>query len=62
MKWDKCLIIRSTAIWVSGSDTSSVPSRARGQLTRSKCEGNRILNNVDEMNPTVHCVLNWKVD
>ena len=39
LKW---MFISSTAIWVTGSYTSSVASRARSQLTRSKCEWTRI--------------------
>ena len=39
MRW---LFISSTAIWVTGSDTSSVDSRARTELTSSKCDWNRI--------------------
>ena len=41
IKW---LFINSTAIWVTGSDTSSVAFRARSQLTRSKCKWTRIWN------------------
>jgi hypothetical protein len=32
----------SSAIWVTGSDAGSVAFRARGELTRSKCEWTRI--------------------
>ena len=39
MRW---MFISSTAIWVTGSDTGSVGSRARSELTRSKCEWTRI--------------------
>ena len=35
MRW---MFIRLTVIWVTRSDTSSVASRARSQLTKSKCE------------------------
>ena len=35
MRW---FFISSSAIWVTGSDISSVASRARSELTRSKCE------------------------
>ena len=49
MRW---LFISSTAIWVTGSDTGSVASRARTELTSSKCDWTRIWNikNVDETN------------
>ena len=39
MRW---MFISSSAIWVTGSDTDSVASRARSELTRSKCEWTRI--------------------
>jgi hypothetical protein len=39
MRW---LFISSRAIWVTGSDTGSVASRARSELTRWKCEWTRI--------------------
>ena len=39
MRW---LFICSTAIWVAGSDTSTVASRARTDLTSSKCGWTRI--------------------
>ena len=39
MRW---LFISSTAIWVTGSDTGSVASRARTELTSSKCDWTRI--------------------
>ena len=39
MRW---LFISSTAIWVTGSDTGSVASRARTKLTSSKCDWTRI--------------------
>ena len=32
------MFISSTAISINGSDTGSVASRGRSQLTRSKCE------------------------
>ena len=42
--------ISSSAIWGTGSDTGSVASRAKGELTRSKCDWTRIwtIYNVDE--------------
>ena len=39
MRW---IDISSTAIWVTGWDTSSVVSRAKSELNRSKCEWTRI--------------------
>ena len=39
MRW---MFISSTAISSNGSDTGSVVSRARSQLTRSKCEWTKI--------------------
>ena len=36
------LFISSTAIWITGSDTGSVASRARTKLTSSKCDWTRI--------------------
>ena len=39
MRW---LFISSTAIWVTRSDTSSVSSRTRTELTSSKCDSTRI--------------------
>ena len=39
MRW---IFISSTAIWVTGSDTGSVASRARTELTSSKCDWTRI--------------------
>ena len=39
MRW---LFINSTAIWVTGSDTSLVASRARTDLTSSKCDWTRM--------------------
>ena len=50
MRW---MFISSTTIWVTGSDTSSVASRARSQRTSSKCEWNRIwtIYYVDETTP-----------
>ena len=39
MRW---MFISSTVIWVNGSDSNSVASRARSELTRSKCEWTRI--------------------
>ena len=39
MRW---LFISSTAIWVTGSDTGSVASRARTELTSSKHDWTRI--------------------
>ena len=41
-KYVCCGFYIKTAIWVSGSDTSSVASRARTELTSSKCEPSRI--------------------
>ena len=38
MRW---LFISSTAVWVTGSDTGSVASRARTELTSSKCDWTR---------------------
>ena len=35
MRW---MFISSAAIWGTGSDTGSVASRARSELTRSKCK------------------------
>ena len=47
MRW---LFISSSAIWVTGPDTSSVASRGKSELTISKCERTRIwtIENVDE--------------
>ena len=39
MRW---LFISSTAVWVTGSDTGSVASRAKTKLTSSKCDWTRI--------------------
>ena len=51
MRW---LFISSTAIWVTGSDTRSVASRARTELTCSKCDYTRIwaIENADETTPS----------
>ena len=56
MKW---LFISSTAIWVTGSDTGSVASRARTELTSSKCDWTWIwtIYNVDE---TTHSKIQFK--
>ena len=53
-----CLFISSSAIWVTGSDTGSVFSRAIGELTRSKCEWTGIwtIYNVYETTPSVHII------
>ena len=53
MTW---MFIISTTIWVNGWDTSSVASRARSELTSSKCnwKGNRKGKGTDE---TPHCEL-----
>ena len=52
MRW---MFISLTAIWVTGSDTGSVASRARSKLTSTKCEWTRIwtIYNVDETTPRV---------
>ena len=39
MRW---MFTSSTAIFSNGSDTSSVASKGKSQLTRSKCEWTRI--------------------
>ena len=56
MRW---MFIISTAIWVTGSDTSSVSSRS--ELTSSKCEWTRIwtIYNVDEMNLYTSCIAKY---
>ena len=50
MTW---MFIISTTIWVNGWDTSSVASRARSELTSSKCnwKGNRKGKGTDETPP-----------
>ena len=51
MRW---LFTCSIAIWVTRSDTRSVASRARTELTCSKCDCTRIwaIENVDETTPS----------
>ena len=60
MTW---MFIISTTIWVNGWDTSSVASRARSELTSSKCnwKGNRKGKGTDETPPYVRLDMALKV-